>query len=41
MNNRTTADRRKIERREPKRGVNVRHDDKDYIPKRVRNSKKS
>lgn len=30
------ADRRKIERREPKRGVNIRHDDTGTPPRRIR-----
>ena len=31
-------DRRQIERRKPRRGINIRHDDTDttYLPKRVR-----
>lgn len=32
-------DRRKIDRRAPKRGVNVRHDDADYVPRRIRRAK--
>jgi hypothetical protein len=32
-------DRRKVERRKPRRGVTVRHDDKDYVPKRIRSWK--
>lgn len=35
-NKRDWEDRRKVERREPKRGVNIRHDDENYIPKRAR-----
>lgn len=38
---RDAGDRRKIERRAPKRGVNVRHDDADdRLPKRVRRAQK-
>lgn len=33
---RELRDRRKIERREAQRGVTIRHDDEDYIPKRIR-----
>ncbi len=33
---RKILDRRKIERRKLKRGVNVRHDDTNYVPKRIR-----
>jgi hypothetical protein len=34
---RKITDRRKIERRTPRKGVNVRHDDRDgYVPKRVK-----
>ncbi len=29
-------ERRKIDRREPKAGVNIRHDDGDYVPKRIK-----
>lgn len=32
---RQTLDRRRVERRAPKRGVNIRHDDAHYVPKRV------
>lgn len=39
---RKILDRRTMERRAPKRGVNVRHDDKDGDPpKRVRRGKKT
>lgn len=36
MKERRKGDRRKVERRAPKRGVTIRHDDSGYIPKRVR-----
>lgn len=36
-----SEDRRKVERRVPKRGVTIRHDDASYVPKRVRNAKKA
>jgi hypothetical protein len=29
-------DRRSVERRAPKRGVTIRHDDVSYVPKRAR-----
>jgi len=34
--NRRRADRRKKERRKPKPGVTIRHDDEKYVPKRIR-----
>ena len=40
VENRRDKDRRSIERRELKRGVNVRHDDESYVPKRVRRKDK-
>jgi len=36
-NKRKIQDRRIIERRTPKRGVNIRHDD-ELLPKRIRNN---
>lgn len=41
MHERRKTDRRAIERRAPKRGVNIRHTDdpKTYLPKRIRYAK--
>jgi len=32
-------ERRQVERREPKAGVNIRHDDGTYVPQRIRRNK--